>query len=66
MIDGVDFAVDEFGHEMVEMEDWYDEDDNLHRQWKDLDGEWHDEIIDAAADRGAEYYDGEYSDPYDD
>lgn len=65
MIDGVDFVVDEFGHEMVEMEDFVDQDNNVVRKWKDLDGEWHYDIIDAADERG-EYYTGEYSDPYDD
>ncbi len=57
MIDGVDFIIDEFGNAVVEQNEFYDEDDNLIREWKDLEGNWHYDIIDAAADRGAEIYD---------
>lgn len=66
MIDSVDFIIDEYGRDITEMEEVYDEEDNKHLLWKDTSGEWHDDIVDYAADRGAEYYDGEYSDPYDD
>lgn len=61
---GLFYAED--GTPMVEYNEFGDENDNLVREWKDLDGNWHYDIIDAAEDRGAEYYDGEYSDPYDD
>ena len=66
MIDGVDFIIDEYGRDIVEMEEVYDEEDNKHLLWKDTAGEWHDDIVDAVADRDVEYYDDEYSDPYDD